>query len=58
MLYQVDAAHNPTHQLMSDIVITRPDGIYLPRYYELNLFVGQVAGPCWVDAFIVQKVLR
>ena len=58
MLYQVDATHNPTHQLMSDIVITRPDGIYLPRYYELNLFVGQVAGPCWVDAFIVQKVLR
>jgi hypothetical protein len=58
MLYQVDATHNPTHQLMSDIIITRPDGIYLPRYYELNLYVAQVAGPCWVDAFIVQKILR
>jgi len=58
ILYQVDATHNPTHQTMSDLVITRNPAIYLPRYYELQLTINLVGGPCFCDAMIMQTVLR
>jgi len=64
MLYQVDAFHNPTHQLKSDLVITRNPAIYIPRYYELQLTVtiatgvGPPSGDCFIDTMIMQTVLR
>jgi len=62
MLYQVDATHNPTHQFMSSLLITRNPAVYIPRYYELQLTItlagGVVGADCFMDAFIMQTVLR
>jgi hypothetical protein len=61
MLYQVDALHNPTHQTMSDIIVTAQN-IILPLHYELRLTIQPILPPgaatVICDAFIMMKNLR
>lgn len=59
IVYQVDAAHNPGHRLMSDIIMFR-DELFLPRYYDVRLEIDPMppATTTVVDAMVIMTILR